>query len=173
MKARLCSFAVVCIALGCFSSAALAQSGTWSYTTPVARAQSNGTLSSCRTERCWLREATLVGSALPRTGSNGKLNGNYLGILKTAELYDPRTGTFILSASKMATPRANHTATLLPNGKVLIAGGMNAMVPRIRWGSCTISRNSTTRRQTRFLPPVQWRWFIADTMPCCCRTARF
>ena len=70
-------------------------------------------------------------------GSNGKLNGDKLGILKTAEFYDPATGTFALSGSKMATPRASHTATLLPNGKVLVAGGMNVYVPRIRWGSCT------------------------------------
>ena len=70
-------------------------------------------------------------------GSNGKLNGDYLGILKTAEFYDAGTGTFTLSASKMMTARANHTATLLPNGKVLIAGGMTAYIPRIRWGSCT------------------------------------
>jgi N-acetylneuraminic acid mutarotase len=70
-------------------------------------------------------------------GSNGKLNGDKLGILKTAEFYDPASGTFTLSGGKMATTRANHTATLLPNGKVLIAGGMNVYVPRIRWGSCT------------------------------------
>ncbi len=70
-------------------------------------------------------------------GSNGKPNGDNLVILKTAEFYDPAAGTFSLSGAKMKTPRANHTATLLPNGKVLIAGGMNAMIPRIRWGSCT------------------------------------
>ena len=77
------------------------------------------------------------GKVLLVGGSNGQLNGNYLGILKTAELYDPVSGTFTLAAGKMATARANHTATLLPNGKVLVAGGMNAYVPRIRWGSCT------------------------------------
>lgn len=70
-------------------------------------------------------------------GSNGRLNGDYLGILKTSEFYNPATGTFVLSASKMTTPRANQTATLLPSGKVLVTGGMNVMVPRIRWGSCT------------------------------------
>jgi N-acetylneuraminic acid mutarotase len=70
-------------------------------------------------------------------GSNGKLSGDKLGILKTVEFYDPAAGTFTLSAAKMKTPRASHTATLLPNGKVLVAGGMNVYVPRIRWGSCT------------------------------------
>jgi WD40 repeat protein len=42
--------------------------------------------------------------------------------LTTAELYDPATGLFSLT-NPMSTPRWVHTATLLPNGQVLIAGG--------------------------------------------------
>ena len=48
-------------------------------------------------------------------------NGNYV---SSAELYDPATATWTPTTA-LAFARSLHTATLLPSGTVLVAGGHN------------------------------------------------
>ncbi|NOS81443.1 MAG: hypothetical protein HOP32_07680 [Nitrospira sp.] len=48
--------------------------------------------------------------------------------LDTAELFDPTTQTFTAATATMASPRALHEATLLPNGTVLLTGGGNGSI---------------------------------------------
>ena len=68
--------------------------------------------------------------SVARTGQTATLlpDGDVLvagGGTKTADLYDPSTGTFTATGS-MSVARTNAAATLLPNGKVLVAGGIDS-----------------------------------------------
>jgi hypothetical protein len=51
-------------------------------------------------------------------------DGGFATVEASSEIYDPRQGAWLTTAS-MSTPRYLHTATLLPDGRVLVSGGYN------------------------------------------------
>ena len=81
-----------------------------------------GSLSTARD----LFSATLLnnGMVLIAAGLDNQLAPPAGPVLSTAELYNPVTGTFSQTGS-LSTPRFHHSATLLNNGTVMIAGGDN------------------------------------------------
>ncbi|RLB65615.1 MAG: hypothetical protein DRI90_01520 [Deltaproteobacteria bacterium] len=60
------------------------------------------------------------------TGASGYFDD--LPVTATAELYDPQSGTFAL-VGELAEARGWHGAVLLPNGQVLIVGGIGEPAP--------------------------------------------
>lgn len=87
-------------------------SGTWSTT---------GSMHDARFEHT----ATLLPNGKVLVAGGAQSGPTALVILATAELYDPATGTWTPTGS-MNTSRAEFTATLLPNGEVLVAGGFTS-----------------------------------------------
>ena len=93
------------------STPAHAESGTW---------RPAGTMS---TPRAGHTATVLSNGELLVAGGCAGTNGNGLG-LASAEVYDPSAGIWRLTGD-MTGARVNHTATLLPGGEVLVAGGID------------------------------------------------
>lgn len=80
------------------------------------------------TIRRWSHTATTLadGRVLVTGGRTGSTAANGI-VLNTAEIYDPATNEWTETTTPMNVARRSHTATLLPNGKVVILGGGNGV----------------------------------------------
>jgi hypothetical protein len=105
----------VLILHACLASAELYDPATGTFTT-------TGSLMAARSGETATR---LLDGRVLITGGASCDDGNP-GVWATAELFDPATGTFTAVGS-MTRPRQGHTATLLPDGHVLIAGGTSGV----------------------------------------------
>jgi N-acetylneuraminic acid mutarotase len=104
---------------GCLSVAALATAERYSVTANAWT--SAGAMANPR----YQHTASLLanGMVLVAGGSNALIGScNCTTFLAAAELYDPTANTWTTTGS-LATARYAHTATVLPNGNVLVAGG--------------------------------------------------
>jgi len=114
----------VLIAGGCISNCLGATTATAElYSSANGSWASTGSMALART---YFGMVLLPTGKVLAVGGCTSLNSNgCAGVTAAAEVYDPSTGKWS-STSPMRAARGNLTATLLPNGKVLVAGGINA-----------------------------------------------
>jgi hypothetical protein len=97
---------------GAVANAAYFVGGDREPSSPLVRRRADHTLTAAGTGRDAL--VVVVGG----TGPDGPV--------ADIELFDPFTRGFALAGAPLDTPRAHHSATLLPSGLVLVAGGLDA-----------------------------------------------
>ncbi|MET1502625.1 kelch repeat-containing protein [Burkholderia sola] len=85
--------------------------GAWSAVGPMATGRLRHTLTALQN-----------GRVLAVGGQSGTKDGGVYEVLGSAELFDPTQGAWLATGS-MVAHRTCHTATLLSDGKVLVAGG--------------------------------------------------
>jgi hypothetical protein len=105
--------------------AAVLQTGIIAPATEDPRWVSTGNLNTARS----LHTATLLpgGKVLVAGGYTGAPTPTLVSVTNSAELYDPVIETWSATGS-LTESRVFHTATLLPNGRVLVAGGSTSTV---------------------------------------------
>lgn len=94
-------------------------------TAPVAPATGGGADTggpSLGTPRAVHRATALPGGAVLFTGGCSAAGCEGVAAAATTARYDPGTGA-VSAGPRLAVPRLSHTATLLPDGRVLVAGG--------------------------------------------------
>ena len=103
-----------------------------------------------------LNGKVLAVGGMVRLGFYDQCNWN-LNTIGTAELYDPSTGTWEATSS-LSNIRHAHTATLIPNGKVLVIGGRNY------FDSCGIDWYDDSIATVEMFDPINETWESSETL---------
>lgn len=148
----------VLVTEGCETTAALYDPATGTF-------QPTGSLSS---PRFFATATRLADGHVLIAGGYDCGRGGQDGVWATAEVYDPARGTFTPTGS-MGVPREFHTATLLPDGRVLIAGGFTAPAPTgigtMTLASVRTAESSTsTLARAELFDPATGTFSPTDTM---------
>jgi hypothetical protein len=96
------------------ASAEMYEAGSWEAAAPMRARRADHTATRLSDGR------VLVTGGQTRSGPS--LDAE---VLSSAEIYDPALNTWV-DAGAMSSPRAEHTATLLTDGRVLVTGGLGA-----------------------------------------------
>jgi hypothetical protein len=121
-----------------------------------------GTLTQARTDHTLT--ALPSGAAVAAGGLVRDITGQITSYLKSAELFDPASKTWTALAD-MTEARAFHTATLLDDGRVLIAGGGNLPGATVTAEILTLDPDGTACTSVATCASG----FCADSV--CCKTA--
>jgi hypothetical protein len=124
-------------------------------------------LDRCRSAGCGARLSHRHASA--RWTGVGRRWCRCWGALATAQVFDSARRGWIATGS-LAAPRRFHIATLLPNGKVLVAGGYYSTTLVITFSPAAEPLRFRQRRLEHYRPLLPARAMI--TPPRCCPTAR-
>ncbi|TMD25994.1 MAG: hypothetical protein E6I94_11060 [Chloroflexi bacterium] len=99
--------------------------------------------------------ATLLPDGRVLVAGGGQVGAGYYPGQSSAELYDPGTGTWT-ETGNMAVARSSHSATLLPDGKVLVAGGTTSVLSGPPYYRAT--------REAELYDPVTGTWTATGSM---------
>jgi len=92
--------------------------GKWTRTNAMSYVRANHTATLLHSGK-----VLVTGGSIPDTNYINTNSGiSYINALSSSELFDPATGTWAMTGP-LNTARSGHTATLLPDGRVLVAGG--------------------------------------------------